>query len=57
MPSKRGRVAQLDRAIASGAIGRGFESRSAHHEKCKGCNQKVAALIYVIKKILVTGVF
>ena len=45
MPSKRGRVAQLDRAIASGAIGRGFESRSAHHEKCKGCNQKVAALI------------
>ena len=27
-----GRVAQLDRALASGAKGRGFESRSAHHE-------------------------
>ena len=26
----RGRVAQLDRALASGAKGRGFESRSAH---------------------------
>ena len=26
-----GRVAQLDRALASGARGRGFESRSAHH--------------------------
>lgn len=26
-----GRVAQLDRALASGAKGRGFESRSAHH--------------------------
>ena len=25
-----GRVAQLDRALASGARGRGFESRSAH---------------------------
>ncbi len=29
----RGRVAQMDRALASGAKGRGFESRSAHHEK------------------------
>ena len=30
MPSKCGRVAQLDRALASGAKGREFESRSAH---------------------------
>ncbi len=26
-----GRLAQLDRALASGAKGRGFDSRIAHH--------------------------
>ena len=49
MPSKRGRVAQLDRALASGAKGRGFESRSAHHRNIKGFSDSAESLFFVGK--------
>ena len=42
-------VAQLDRALASGAKGREFESRRAHHNKSKDLDVKNPSPFFVGK--------
>lgn len=46
-----GRVAQLDRALASEAKGREFESHLAHHRKIKGLRQETVTLFADLEKI------